>query len=158
MSKLATVTAAQIELFGFRFRPLTLADYGRLDNWMADAIQCGAIEAALKMRLDQRSVAVLNAWAEAAVRVAATTSTSTPAGMAQINTYAGMVKVLEIASDGKCTEAALTAALPDGMDLEQAVTLIGQRVFAAALGERPPGPPAQEGAGEAQPDPQPPGP
>jgi len=141
------------------FWPLNALSRDKINVWMQDGIRKRTLAEAREHGLFGE---MRVAWLQAGMREALRTTLSTPEGFATANSYAGLLKVLEVSSRGKFDVGGLAAKLecdPENPDskLEKAVADLSYRVF--ALTDPPPKDEADEPAdGEPktdEPDPTP---
>lgn len=120
------------------FWPLNALSRDKINVWMQDGIRRQTLAEAREYGLRGE---LRIGWLQAGMREALRTTLSTPEGLATANSYAGLLKVLEVSSRGKFDVKAFAAKLecdPENPDskLEDAVEDLASRVF--ALAESPP--------------------
>jgi hypothetical protein len=123
---------------GVEFWPLNALSRDKINVWMQDGLRKKTLSDVREMGL-RGDLAV--GWMVAGVREALRLTLGTPEGYATANSYAGLLKVLDVSSRGKFKVAELAAKTesdPDNPDstLEDAVQDLAYRVF--ALTDPPP--------------------
>jgi len=140
---------------GVEYWPLNALSRDKINVWMQDG--CRARGAADARKLGLRGEFAIG-YLQAVVRESLRLTLSTPEGYAQANSYAGLLKVLEMSSREKFSITALAvktgsdAADPDSK-LEEAVADLTWRVF--ALTDPPPKEKVEGEEAADEPDPTP---
>ena len=141
---------------GVEFWPLNALARDKINVWMQDGVRARTAAQARELGLRGE---ILVGWLQAAIRESLRLTLSTPEGYATANSYAGLLKVLDVSSRGKFDVGALAAksesdvANPDSK-LEDAVQDLAWRVF--ALTDPPPKDKTDgEDADKDEPDPTP---
>ena len=87
--------------FGIEFFPITTGRLAKLDVWMQDNYRKQAIETAAGLNMTGE---LLSVYFKTMHQVSAGISTQTSMGQEIISSLAGCLKLIEVSSDGKCTE------------------------------------------------------
>ena len=156
MTTQAQASGAGFTEDGVEYWPLNALSRDKINVWMQDGCRARGVADVRKMGL---AGVLRTSYLQAVVCESLRLTLGTLEGFAQANSYAGLLKVLEVSSRGKFDIAALAAKTesdaenPDG-NLEEAVQDLAWRVF--ALTEPPPKDPVDgEKAPEEEPDPTP---
>ena len=110
MADLARGTAAGFTAYGITLHPLRLKDVAALDVWLQDGVrqEAHATAVALVLAGDR-----YERWCRAAIAVSRQIDCATAEGLRRLCMPAGLVRQLELASDGAFNETELTRRIAE---------------------------------------------
>jgi len=134
MQDLAKATAAPITRLeslipgGVKLHPLTAQNWGELDLWLRDDFRresLAALEGDDMKNLPQK---VMKMYIAEVVREAGTIGIATQTGAAKLNTFEGMLKLIQVSARGEFTEEHRQLLLKE--DLQTLIEKVGKEIMA----------------------------